>query len=194
MPQHLCSEESSMNNPKASEADIQPWGYLDRLIVLISHLLSGLFIVVVAISFYEIVMRYFFNAPTMWVHETASFLGASLFVLGGSYALAVNKHVRVVLIYDLVSPKVRLMLDVVHHVAGLILMLLLSYAAYGMMLDSWFAPWGDMRLETSGSAWNPAYPALLKGIILVCLGLMVVQFVTYLVRDVWRLVRGQADV
>ena len=183
-----------MNDHNPPVATHQPWGYLDRLIVAISHLLSGLFILVVAISFYEIVMRYFFNAPTMWVHETASFLGASLFVLGGSYALAINKHVRVVLIYDLVGPKVRLMLDILHHVLGLVLVALLSYAAYGMMLDSWFAPWGDMRLETSGSAWNPVYPALLKGMILLCLALMAVQFMSYLVRDVWRLVRGQADV
>lgn len=90
---------------EARDTSEQPRNFLDRLIYQFGNLLSILFIFTVAISFYEVVMRYAFNAPTIWVHETASFIGGCLFVYGGIYALSTNKHVRVVLIYDLVSDR-----------------------------------------------------------------------------------------
>ena len=89
--------------PHTEDTSEQPRNLLDKAIVRIGNALSLLFLFTVAISFYEVVMRYVFNAPTIWVHESASFLGACLFVFGGIYALATNKHVRVVLIYDAVS-------------------------------------------------------------------------------------------
>ncbi|PIE46020.1 MAG: C4-dicarboxylate ABC transporter permease, partial [Gammaproteobacteria bacterium] len=72
---------------------------LDKVIEWIGEKLSVVFLLIVAITFYEVSMRYIFNSPTIWVHELAMFLGGSLFVVGGAYALANDKHVRVVLIY-----------------------------------------------------------------------------------------------
>lgn len=164
--------------------------WLDRGILRVGHLVSWLFLFTVAISFFEVVMRYVFNAPTMWVHESAAFLGGSLFVFGGLYALASDKHVRVVLIYDAVSPRIRCWLNLFHHLGGLLFCTLMSYAAWFMTVNAWRTPWGSWQLEASGSAWNPPFPALLKAIILVCVVVMGVQFVLHLIRDVRRLLRG----
>ncbi|WP_432698132.1 TRAP transporter small permease subunit [Marinobacterium sp. YM272] len=169
---------------------------LDRCILKVGNLLSLLFIVTVVISFYEVLMRYVFNAPTIWVHETAAFTGGSLFVIGGAYALANNKHVRVVLIYDVVSTRVRLCLDIFHSLAGMAFAAMLAYGSWMMVTNSWLAPWGGMRLETSGSAWNPPFPALLKGVILVVVCVMFVQFFLHLladIRNLRRLKRGGSD-
>ena len=168
---------------EARDTSEQPRNFLDRLIYQFGNLLSILFIFTVAISFYEVVMRYVFNAPTIWVHETASFIGGCLFVYGGIYALSTNKHVRVVLIYDLVSDRTRQWLNVFHHVMGLIFSVLMSWAAYQMVQDSWFSPFGDVRLETSGSAFNPVYPALVKGMIFVTLCIMSIQFILHLIQE-----------
>ena len=43
----------------------------DRVVERFGELTSYLFIVIVGISAYEVVMRYLFGAPTMWVHELA---------------------------------------------------------------------------------------------------------------------------
>ncbi|WP_367989388.1 TRAP transporter small permease subunit [Vibrio sp. NTOU-M3] len=173
-----------MSKPHSpAEPDEKPKNGLDRLIIRISKLLSWLFILIVLISFYEVVMRYVFDAPTTWVHETASFLGGSLFIIGGIYAFAADKHVRVVLIYDSVSAQARKYLNLVHHIVGLAFALMLAYASYTMANEAWFAPWGELRLETSGSVLNAPYPALLKGLIFVALCILVAQYVLHLVQE-----------
>lgn len=172
-----------MKNSDTKVAEM-PKNTLDKLIAKISELFSLLFVFTVIISFYEVLSRYVFDAPTIWVHETASFIGGSLFVIGGAYALATDKHVRVVLIYDSVSQKTKHYLNLFHHLAGLLFSGLLTYAAWQMVTNSWFTPWGEMRLETSGTAWNPPFPALLKGLILFTVGLMFVQFVLHLINEI----------
>ena len=46
-----------------------PQDGLSRLLVPLGPPVAVAFLVVTAISFYEVVMRYVFNAPTQWVHE-----------------------------------------------------------------------------------------------------------------------------
>ncbi len=157
--------------------------WLDRAIVWLGKKLSLVFAVIVLVSFYEIIRRYVFDAPTLWVHETVTFAGATLFVLGGLYALATDRHVRIVLIYDAVSPRAQRWLRVVHHLLGLAFCGMLLFASWSMATEAVLAPWGDWRLETSGSAWNPPFPAFLKVIILVAVAVMTLQFLLHLVRD-----------
>ncbi|MFL1468070.1 TRAP transporter small permease subunit [Marinobacter sp. HN1S83] len=157
--------------------------WLDRAIVWLGKKLSLVFAAIVLVSFYEIIRRYVFDAPTLWVHETVTFAGATLFVIGGLYALATDRHVRIVLIYDAVSHRAQRWLRVVHHLLGLVFCGLLLSASWSMATEAVLAPWGDWRLETSGSAWNPPFPALLKVIILVAVAVMTLQFLLHLVRD-----------
>lgn len=171
-------------NPSSNDTPDMPHNRLDKLIVRVGDTLSLLFIFTVAISFYEVVMRYVFNNPTTWVHETASFLGACLFVFGGIYALATNKHVRVVLLYDAVSDRTRQYLNVFHHIMGLVFAGLLSYAAYQMTESAVLSPLGEVHLETSGSAWNPPFPAYVKIMIFVTMCVMTVQFALHLVQEI----------
>lgn len=166
---------------------------LDKVIEWLGEKLSLLFLFIVVISFYEVFMRYLFNSPTIWAHETAAFLGGSLFVFGGAYALATDKHVRVVLIYDSVSPKTRAYLNIFHHIMGIIFSTMMTWAGYLMVKDSWFAPWGDFRLETSATAWNPAFPAYLKAIIFVTMIVLTVQFCLHLIAELRRLFSGYYD-
>lgn len=163
--------------------------WLDRAIVWLGKKLSLVFAAIVLVSFYEIIRRYVFDAPTLWVHETVTFAGATLFVIGGLYALATDRHVRIVLIYDAVSHRAQRWLRVVHHLLGLVFCGLLLSASWSMATEAVLAPWGDWRLETSGSAWNPPFPALLKVIILVAVAVMSLQFLLHLVRDL----RGKGD-
>lgn len=176
-----------MNNSDTRKVVEKPNNRLDKAIAKISELASLLFVFTVIISFYEVVSRYVFDSPTIWVHETASFIGGSLFVIGGAYALATDKHVRVVLVYDSVSQKTKHYLNIFHHLAGLLFSGLLTYAAWQMVNNSWFAPWGDLRLETSGTAWNPSFPALLKGLILFTVCVLFIQFLLHLIREIQEL-------
>ena len=90
-------------------------------------------------------MRYAFNAPTTWVHETASFIGGSLFIVGGIYAFAANKHVRVVSnLRFCVFEQTRKYLNTLFTIiVGLAFAGMLAYASYcDGSKESWYAPVG----------------------------------------------------
>ncbi|GGX47242.1 TRAP transporter small permease subunit [Saccharospirillum salsuginis] len=178
---HPPESLSEIDSERASNA-------LDRGIVWLGQKLSLVFALVAVVSCYEIARRYLFDDPTIWVHETATFLGGALFILGGLYALATDRHVRVVLVYDAVSDKARTALRIVHHLFGLAFSGMMLFASWTMARKAVLAPWGDIRFETSGSAWNPPFPAYIKVLILVAFVVMTVQFILHLVRDI-RLLR-----
>lgn len=177
--------------PTPQEAEDVPKNRLDAWIIKASQALSMLFILTVFISFYEVLMRYVFDAPTTWVHETASFVGGSLFVIGGIYAFATDKHVRVVLIYDAVSKQTRRALNMVHHIVGLTFSLMMAWASYTMTKTAWYTPWGEFRLETSGSYFNPPYPALLKALIFVIFCILSLQFILHIIHEIKSLRSGK---
>ena len=48
---------------------VQKLPVVDRISLGLGKALSLLFLVAVALTVYEVVMRYAFNAPTIWVHD-----------------------------------------------------------------------------------------------------------------------------
>jgi C4-dicarboxylate transporter, DctQ subunit len=126
--------------------------------------------------FFEVIMRYAFNSPTTWVHETVVFLNAAAFIFGGLYAAALDRHIRVVLFYDRLKPSMRRGFDVAISLTCLVSSGFFAWAAWQSVKRAVWTPQGEIRLETSGSAWNPAYPGLLKIFLFAILILLAVQF------------------
>ena len=52
----------------------------------ITALFSLLLLVIVAVTFYEVLARYIFKAPTLWANELALWLSALLYAAAGVYA------------------------------------------------------------------------------------------------------------
>jgi C4-dicarboxylate transporter, DctQ subunit len=68
--------------------------FLDRLIYA-SAVLSGLLILVTGIFVgYEVIMRYVFDAPTLWTFDTTIFLIIYAAFLGSAFTLREGKHIR----------------------------------------------------------------------------------------------------
>ena len=154
-------------------------GIFGRIIDRIGIVFALGFLLSMAVLIYEIFMRHLLNAPTLWAHETTTFLCASGFVFGGLYCAVHNKHIRVVPIYDAVSPEVRRWLDVVIYIICAISTGFFSVAAWKGVERSIFAPDGRFRMETSGSAWNPPIPALLKLFLFTVLVCLTIQFIIF---------------
>lgn len=133
------------------------------------------------ILFLEVVLRYAFNSPTSWAHETVIFINACAFVFGGLYVAARNAHIRVVLIYDVLSERWRRVFDVTISLACAVSSAFFAWAAWQSVKKAAWTPQGDFRLETSGSAWNPPTPGLLKVFLFLILILMTVQFAIFAV-------------
>jgi len=114
----------------------------------------------------EVILRYVFNSPTIWAHETTVFLCASR-----------DRHIRVVLIYDILPPRIRRLFDIVISTVCALSAGAFAWAAWQMVKRAAWRPDGSFRLETSGSAWNPPYPGILKILLMIALAVMAVQFV-----------------
>ncbi|WP_412051223.1 TRAP transporter small permease subunit [Hoeflea sp. Naph1] len=130
-----------------------------------------------AILINEVFLRYVFNAPTIWAHETTIFLCGIAFIYGGLYCTARNSHIRVVLIYDFVPASIRRVFDIIISIICAAASAMFAWAAYLMVLRSTFRPDGSFRLERSGSAWDPVFPGALKLFLLFVLTVMALQFI-----------------
>jgi TRAP-type mannitol/chloroaromatic compound transport system permease small subunit len=86
---------------------------IDRLSVWVAKGVTlAVFAMVVTIA-YDVILRYVFRAPTVWQYDTSYMLGGSVIILGSAFVHLKRRHVRVDLIYNRFSPRVRLILDVV---------------------------------------------------------------------------------
>ncbi|MFC0268933.1 TRAP transporter small permease subunit [Kushneria aurantia] len=155
----------------------------DRGVVWCARGAAWLIFIAMAISVYEVIMRYGFNSPTSWVHESVVMLVAVSFSLGGPAALASNRHIRVRVLYDTAGPKLRLWLDRFNDLVTFGFCLAMSYAAFVMFWSASHNPFGEWQLERSGTSWNPPFPALIKGVIMVALVVMCVQSFIHLVQS-----------
>ncbi|WP_020682665.1 TRAP transporter small permease subunit [Marinobacterium rhizophilum] len=148
---------------------------MDRRVEQAGKLAAWLVLVAMLISVFEVISRYVFNAPTTWVHETTIFLVASIFALGGPYALARNRHIQIRVLLDLLPAKKRRWLELLNLLLGIGFCVAIGYAAWVLAYGATHAPTGDWRLETSGSSWNSPLPAFTKIVILLAVVLMALQ-------------------
>ncbi len=144
-------------------------------------------VVAMLILIQEVFLRYVLNSPTIWAHETTIFLCAAAFIYGGLYCAARNSHIRVVIVYDFVKGDVRRAFDVVISLVCAASSAFFAWAAWLMVQRAIFTPDGAFRLETSGSAWNPPTPGLLKVFMFIVLLLMAIQFLVL----AWNYARGE---
>ncbi|MEO1138726.1 MAG: TRAP transporter small permease [Pseudomonadota bacterium] len=120
-------------------------GLVDHIEETIIALLLGC---MTAITFANVIARYFFNSNILWALETTVFMFAWLVLLGASYAVKKRAHLGVDAIINMVSPPVRKTLGLVSVACCLAFSLLLLKGAY----DYW-AVFADLP-PTSGR-WFP---------------------------------------
>ena len=149
-------------------------GRFGLVIERIGYVFATAIVLAALILIYEIFMRYVLGSPTKWVHEASIFLCAIAFLYGGLFCASRNSHIRVVLIYDVLPPRLRRVFDVVIYVTSAISALFFAYAAWLVVKLAFWTPSGAFRMETTGSAWNPPTPAILKlFLFLVMIGLAI---------------------
>jgi TRAP-type C4-dicarboxylate transport system permease small subunit len=154
------------------------WG---RLVDGAGEAASYLFVVIVAITAYEVIMRYVFNAPTIWVHELAVALAATCFVIGGPVVHQRQQHITISVIYDRLGPAAQRWARMLSSLLTLVFCVLLSYAAFQQSFVA-------LRTrEMTGTALNWPIPAYLKTLFLAAVVVMAVQSLIHLMQDVRRL-------
>lgn len=132
---------------------------------------------VVAIMFYEVIMRYIFVAPTLWVNEMSLWVAGGIYLAAGLYAMQQRSHIRITLIYDACPRWLRRSFDIISTLCILTFAFVLIWGGFGEAYDKL------MRWETFGTAWDPPIPATLKPAILLALLILSCQAISNLIAD-----------
>jgi TRAP-type mannitol/chloroaromatic compound transport system permease small subunit len=87
---------------------------------------------------YEVFVRYMLNAPTVWAFDMMVQMYGALFVMGGSYALAQDAHVRGDVLYRLFSVRWQARVDFALYLLFFFPgMLALFWYGWEIASDSW---------------------------------------------------------
>jgi TRAP-type mannitol/chloroaromatic compound transport system permease small subunit len=88
---------------------------IDRFSDVTGKLIALSMLFLVASITYEVVARYFFRAPTIWVFEASFMVNGAAFMLGCGYALHKGAHVRTDIFWENYSQRTKGVIDLVSY-------------------------------------------------------------------------------
>jgi TRAP-type mannitol/chloroaromatic compound transport system permease small subunit len=149
---------------------------IDRLNSWVGRFFAlSIFVVVLAVL-YEVFARTAFGQATIWSNETTIYLSAAAYVIGGGYALAHRRHVRIDVIFDRLSPSTRAKLDLFTFIFFFI------YVGALIWVGGTLAWTSFLQGEGTGTPWNPRiWPV--KFAIPIAGVLLLLQGISNLLRD-----------
>ncbi len=147
----------------------------DRFSDLTGWLAALLLLVLLGNVFYDAIMRYFFRSGSIALQELEWHLFSVVFLLGISYALKEDGHVRVDVLYDRFSPKWKAVVNIAGTFIFLIPLALLIING-----SLWFVNEAYEMQEISGDPGGLTHRYLIKAVIpaaFVCLTISAAGFV-----------------
>lgn len=157
--------------------EFESWRAADRLAVFIGRVTMMLIVLLTSVMLYEVILRYVFEAPTLWANELSLWLAGFVFLCAGLYAMQQRSHIRIVLLYDAVPRWMQRIFDCISTLLIVLFAFFLIYGGYGEAFDKFY------RWETFGTAFDPPIPATMKPMVLLVVGLVAIQAVINLISD-----------
>jgi TRAP-type mannitol/chloroaromatic compound transport system permease small subunit len=167
-------KDGTMNFFKAAEKISRWTGALSAWLII------PLMLVVV----YEVICRHIFNNPTSWSYDTAWMLFSAQFFIGGAYTLLKKAHIRIDIVYNLLSERGKSIFDLLIYIFVITIpVLLFTGAGIKFASEAWIS--GE-KLSTT-NWFFPAGPP--KTLIPLGFFLLALQSIAEIVR----LVQGLAE-
>ncbi|MGC8811410.1 MAG: TRAP transporter small permease subunit [bacterium] len=142
---------------------------------LLSQIIGGtILIVMMVLVSADVLGRYTCNAPLQGTNEVVEFLMVGLFYFTVSHAQALRTHIRVEFLLTYLSPRLRIKLEILCHLLGLLIFTLIAWQSWRAALQAW-----KLGETTFGVILFPLFPAK----ILVPLGSFL--FCLRLGKDIW---------
>lgn len=122
---------------------------------------------------YEVVARYFFEAPTVWAYDIAYMCSGALFLLGVAHVLKEDAHIRIDILRNKMPPRVA---GVIQGIIYLCLLAPFFAVLAWIAIDKTMLAWVRNEVETV-SPWAPHmwpfYLSIAVGLIALTLQLAV---------------------
>ena len=159
-------------------------GPLDKLIWGLSRLTMWLPAFIVMIILLEVVLRYVFERPTLWVNETSLWVAGAVYMFAGLYSMQQRSHIRIFILYDLAPRWLRRVFDVITTICICVFAFALIWGSFDEALEKL------MTWERFGTKFNPPIPATIKPLILLTMALLALQAISNLIYD-WNKDQGE---
>ena len=152
---------------------------IDSLNERVGRCVSWLTLAMVLVTFCIVVLRYLFGLSWVMMQESIIYLHGLVFMLGAAYTLKHDGHVRVDIIYQRCTPKVKAWIDLL----GTLFLLLpvtgfILWSSWDYVLDSW-----DI-MESSRNSGGLPFVYLLKSCLLLMSGLLILQGLSLLMTKI----------
>ena len=156
--------------------------FIDKINDKAAQTAKWLVLILTATLFFEVLMRYALNRPTIWSYDLSYMLGGVFFTMGMGYTLQKNVHVRVDVFFNSWKKKTQKLINIIFTTFAF-------FPTYGFLLykliphviTSW-----ERQERATGSFWMPPiYP--FKTMLLIAVILLVLQVIAIYIKD-WRFV------
>jgi TRAP-type mannitol/chloroaromatic compound transport system permease small subunit len=152
---------------------------IDKISGWTGALSAWIVIPLMLVVIYEVFQRHILNAPTRWGYDVLWMLFSAQFLLGGAFTLLRKGHIRIDIVYGVLSEKAKLIYDIIN---TLVIILpptvLLTWAGIVFAGEAWSS--GE-KLSTS-NWFFPAGPS--KSLIPIGFFLLALQCVAEVIRNI----------
>jgi tripartite ATP-independent transporter DctM subunit len=156
--------------------------YLDRVSKYSGILAAFLVVMLSVLVAYDAMMRYLFSAGSIALQEIEWHLFDTVFLLGLTYALKHDKHVRVDIFFERYSNDSKVVLQILSMLLLVIpFSLLLLYDAYDMTYQSY------IQHEVSSDPGGLTHRWMIKGVLVIAFVLLILQALSEIIKAYNRL-------
>ena len=143
---------------------------------VIGRLVMYLIFAMMGVLLFSSGSRTFFNTSHIWIVETAQFMLAAYYLLGGGYSMQLDSHVRMDLLYSGWSPRTRALVDAL--TIGFLIFYLVFLLVGGISSTQYALEYGQKNY----SSWAPPL-APIKIIMTIGIALMLLQAIATFFKD-----------
>jgi len=161
---------------------------IDKISEWTGALSAWIVIPLMLVVIYEVFQRHVLNAPTRWGYDVLWMLFSAQFLLGGAFTLLRKGHIRIDIVYGVLSEKAKLIYDTVNTLVIILpAAVLLTWAGIIFAGDAWSS--GE-KLSTT-NWFFPSAPS--KSLIPIGFFLLALQCVAELIRNINELRKGKGQ-
>lgn len=148
---------------------------MEKFVKYSGYLSSGLFVGIGFIVSYEVILRYVFNSPTIWVNEISRFLQIWATYLALTYSFHTKDLIRITFIYDQLSEKGQKFLD---FISFLFIIFFSSFVTY----YGWLIAYDSLKVGRTSSTILDLPSFLTEVAIPICFGLLIFRVLIEVVK------------
>ncbi len=163
---------------QVTKMEYEHWRPIDRAALFVGRITMMLILIMTCVMLYEVTLRYFFSAPTLWANELTLWMAGFIFMLSGFYAMQQRCFIRIFIIYDMMPRFLQHLFDIISVVLIWFFTIGLVFGSYKQIFINKLYNW-----EMLGTAFDPPIPATIQPMILIMMSLIAIQALINLISD-----------